>query len=45
MFTGIIQAIGEVAALEHRGEDLRLRIRTGKLDLEAVAIGDSIATS
>jgi len=45
MFTGIIQAIGEVAALEHRGEDLRLRIRTGKLDLGTVAIGDSIATS
>jgi riboflavin synthase len=45
MFTGIIQAIGEVAALEHRGEDLRLRIRTGKLDLGTVVIGDSIATS
>ena len=45
MFTGIIQAIGEVAALEPRGEDLRLRIRTGKLDLGPVRIGDSIATS
>ena len=45
MFTGIIQSVGEVAALEHKGADLRLRIRTGKLDLETVAIGDSIATS
>ncbi len=45
MFTGIIQAVGEVAALEPRGEDLRLRIRSGKLDLDGVAIGDSIATS
>jgi len=45
MFTGIIQAIGEVAALEPRGEDLRLRVRTGKLELDSVAIGDSIATS
>ncbi|MGD8936352.1 MAG: riboflavin synthase [Thiogranum sp.] len=45
MFTGIIQAIGEVAALEPRGEDLRLRVRTGKLDLDGVRIGDSIATS
>jgi len=45
MFTGIIQAIGEVAALELRGEDLRLRVRTGKLDLDGVRIGDSIATS
>jgi riboflavin synthase len=45
MFTGIIQAVGEVAALEPRGEDLRLRIRTGKLELSDVGIGDSIATS
>ena len=45
MFTGIIQATGEVAALEASGGDLRLRVRTGKLDLENVAIGDSIATS
>jgi len=45
MFTGIIQAIGEVAALQARGGDLRLRVRTGKLDLDNVAIGDSIATS
>lgn len=45
MFTGIIQAIGEVAALEPRGGDLRLRVRTGKLELDSVAIGDSIATS
>ena len=31
--------------MEPRGGDLRLRIRTGKLDLADVAIGDSIATS
>lgn len=45
MFTGIIQAIGEVAALEAKGEDLRLRVRTGKLDLQDVHLGDSIATN
>ena len=45
MFTGIIQAIGEIAALEPKGEDLRLRVRTGKLPLDDVRIGDSIATS
>ncbi len=33
MFTGIIQAVGTVAAMEPRGGDLRLRIHTGKLDL------------
>ena len=45
MFTGIIQAIGEVAAVEPKGDDLRLRVRTGTLDLADVHIGDSIATS
>jgi len=45
MFTGIIQAIGTVAALESRGGDLRLRIRSGDLDLSDVQLGDSIATN
>jgi riboflavin synthase len=45
MFTGIIQAVGEVAAMEPAGGDMRLRIRTGKLDLSDVEPGDSISTS
>lgn len=45
MFTGIIQAVGEVAALEPKGDDLRLYVRTGKLAISDVRIGDSIATS
>lgn len=45
MFTGIIQAVGEIAAMEPKGGDLRLRVRTGKLDLGGVQLGDSIATS
>jgi riboflavin synthase len=45
MFTGIIEAVGEIAALEETGGDLRLRVRTGKLSLEDVALGDSICTS
>jgi len=45
MFTGIIQAIGEVAALQASGGDLRLRINTGKLSLDDVALGDSICTN
>src|SRR5210317_475556 len=45
MFTGIIQAVGEVAAMQPSGGDLRLRIHSGKLDLGDVALGDSIATS
>jgi len=45
MFTGIIQAVGEIAAMEPKGGDLRLRVHTGKLPLDDVALGDSIATN
>ena len=45
MFTGIIQAIGEVAAVQHSGGDIRLRINTGKLSLIDVGLGDSICTN
>jgi len=45
MFTGIIQAIGKVATLEKRGDDARLCIDAGRLDLSDVAIGDSIAVN
>ena len=45
MFTGIIQAIGEVTAMQNSGGDLRLRINTGKLSLDDVGLGDSICTN
>jgi riboflavin synthase len=45
MFTGIVAAVGEVRAIEAMGQDARLRIAAGKLDLSDVAPGDSIATS
>lgn len=45
MFTGIIQAVGNVAAMQSRGGDVRLRIHTGKLPLHDVALGDSICTN
>lgn len=45
MFTGIIQAVGKIAALEKRSGDARLRVTTGKLDLSDVKLGDSIAVS
>ena len=45
MFTGIIQAIGEVRSMEKRSGDMRLRIATGKLDLGDVELGDSIAVN
>ena len=45
MFTGIIQSVGEVSALEPKGDDLRVRIQTGKLELSNVELGDSIAVN
>lgn len=45
MFTGIIQAVGHVAAHEARGSDARLVIESGALGLGDVAIGDSIAVA
>ncbi|MFW1676573.1 riboflavin synthase [Pontibacter sp. JAM-7] len=45
MFTGIIEAIGEIAAVAETGGDLRLYVRTGALDLADVKLGDSIATN
>jgi riboflavin synthase len=45
MFTGIIQAVGTVAATESRGGDVRLRISAGKLGLAGLALGDSIAVN
>ena len=45
MFTGIIQSIGRIAAIEGDGQDIRLRIATGKLPLASLALGDSVATS
>lgn len=45
MFTGIIQAVGTIAAQEPRGGDLRITVHTGKLPLADVTTGDSIAVS
>jgi riboflavin synthase len=45
VFTGIIQAVGHIAAIESGEQDIRLCIESGKLPLERVSLGDSIATS
>lgn len=45
MFTGIIQAVGVIQKVETRAGDVRLYIRTGRLDLSDVALGDSIASN
>lgn len=45
MFTGIIQAVGTIAAMQPQGADTRLRIQTGKLPMAETALGDSIAVN
>src|SRR3569833_4405844 len=45
MFTGIVVAVGRIAALQRSGGDARVRSHTGKLDLGGVRLGDSIAVN
>ena len=45
MFTGIIEAVGTIVAMESKGSDVSVRVRSGKLDLRDVKLGDSIATN
>jgi len=45
MFTGIIQAVGEIRKLTPRGSDAQLVIEGRGLDMSDVAIGDSIAVN
>jgi len=45
MFTGIIQAVGYVQSMQKNSTDCRIQINTGKLDMNSVSLGDSIAVS
>lgn len=45
MFTGIIQAVGRIAALDPVGGDVRITLDTTVLDLGDVKLGDSIAVN
>lgn len=45
MFTGIIQAVGEVRRLEPRGGDVRIVVDAGKLEMAGLAVGDSVAVN
>ncbi|KXI29385.1 riboflavin synthase [Paraglaciecola hydrolytica] len=45
MFTGIIEDIGTIQSLQPSGEDIRLTIKTNKLDMSDVGLGDSIANN
>lgn len=43
MFSGIITAVGRIEAIEPLADGVRLTVDAGTLDLDDVAIGDSIA--
>lgn len=45
MFTGIVQAVGRVAALERSAAGVRIRVDAAALDMADVAPGDSIAVA
>ncbi|RVU86230.1 riboflavin synthase [Leucothrix sargassi] len=45
MFTGIIQSKGTIEALTPKGGDVELTVKTGKLKMSNVALGDSIAVN
>jgi riboflavin synthase len=43
LFTGIVQDIGTIVALEERAGDVRLVVEAATLDLAGLAAGDSVA--
>ena len=45
MFTGIIQAIGQIEKVTPKAQDLKLSIAANGLDMSDVQIGDSIAVN
>ena len=45
MFTGIVEAVGKITAIEPQGGDARVRIHSDVLDMGDVRRGDSIAVN
>jgi len=45
MFTGIIQAIGNISKIDSSGPDSRIVFKVGKMKLDDVKIGDSISVN
>lgn len=45
MFTGIIEGVGRIAALDAVGGDVRLTVAVGSLPFDAVQLGESIAVN
>jgi riboflavin synthase len=45
MFTGIVQAVGRISAVERRSEGVRIAVDAGAFAEKDIAVGDSIALS
>jgi riboflavin synthase len=45
MFTGIVIATGRVASISRKDGDIDLGIEAGRLDLQRVAVGDSVSVA
>lgn len=45
MFTGIIESVGTITAINNLGDNYRIAVNVGKMDMGDVHLGDSIATS
>jgi riboflavin synthase len=45
MFTGIIEAVGQINTVQINAQGARISISTGLLDMQDVKLGDSIATN
>ncbi len=45
MFTGIVQAIGDLVATRLAGDGLRIAVATGTLGVDDLAVGESVAVS
>lgn len=43
MFTGIIEAVGTITAIQRHAKDITISVDSGELDLSDVKLGDSIA--
>lgn len=45
MFTGIIEAVGQINTIQINAHGARINVATGSLDMQDVKLGDSIATN
>ena len=45
MFTGIVQAVGRIAATQAAADGLKLTLDAATLDLSDLAVGDSLAVN